>query len=216
MKKKILLIGAGGHCKVVLDVLLSSKEYEIAGIVDRKGLVGTMVLGVPVIGSDSDLQTLFKSGIKNAFITVGSVGNPQTRIKLYKIAKEIGFIFPNIAATSALVSSNASLGHGNYIAPGAIIIAGAKLGNHCIVNTGAIIDHDCVIGDFVHLSPGSILSGGVTVGEFSHIGTGSMVIQNLEIGTNVIIGAGSVVTKNINKNTIAYGNPCKERKKDNV
>jgi sugar O-acyltransferase (sialic acid O-acetyltransferase NeuD family) len=214
MKNKILLIGAGGHCKVVLDVLSSNKEYDVAGIVGFQHLVGTKVLGVSIIGTDLDLPRLFKAGIRNCFIAVGSVGSPKTRVDLYNTAKRAGFSFPNIVSPRALVSSQAVLGQGNYIAPGAIINAGAKLGSHCIINTGAIIEHDCTLGDFVHLSPGAILSGGVTVGDLSHIGAGSVVIQNLEIGAQVMVGAGSVVTKNVRKNIIAYGNPCKERKKN--
>jgi sugar O-acyltransferase (sialic acid O-acetyltransferase NeuD family) len=214
MKTKILLIGVGGHCKVVLDALFSIKAHEVAGIIDLKNLVGTKILGVPIIGTDSDLPRFFKAGIKNCFIAVGSIGNPQKRVKLYNLAKKIGFTFPNVVSPSALVSSQAILGHGNYIAPGAIINVGAKIGSNCIVNTGAIIEHDCIVGDFVHLSPGSILNGDVNIGASSHISTGTVVIQSLEIGTNVIVGAGSVVTKNVRKNTIAYGNPCKERKKN--
>jgi sugar O-acyltransferase (sialic acid O-acetyltransferase NeuD family) len=214
MKPKILLIGAGGHCRVVLDVIFSNKEYEVAGIVDLKNHIGSKVIGVPVIGTDSDLPHLFKTGIKNCFITVGSIGDPQARIKLYNMAERLGFLFPNLISPSALVSSYAILGHGNYVAPGVFINAGAKIGSNCIINTGAIVEHDCTIGDFVHLSPGSILSGGVTIGDYSHVGTGSVVIQNLEIGARVIIGAGSVVAKNIRKGMIAYGNPCKERKKN--
>lgn len=214
MKKKIVLIGAGGHCKVVLELLFSIKEYEVAGIVDFKDRVGSKVLGVSVVGADADLPRFFKAGIKNCFIAVGSIGNPRLRVNPYTIAQKIGFSFPNLISPSALVSSSAILGQGNYIAPGAVVNAGATIGNNCIVNTGAIIEHDCTVGDFVHLSPGSILSGGVTVGDYSHVGTGSVVIQNLEIGANVIVGAGSVVTGNIRENMVAYGNPCKERKKN--
>lgn len=214
MKKKILLMGAGGHCKVVLDVLFASKEYEIAGIIDVKSRIGSKVLGVPVIGTDLDLPRFFRLGIRNCFISIGSIGNPKLRVHLYHIAKKIGFVFPNLISPSALISSSATLGCGNYIAPGVIINTGARIGNSCIINTGAIVEHDCVVGDFVHLSPGSILSGGVTVGDFSHIGTGSVVIQNLEIGANTMIGAGSVVAENIRSNVVAYGNPCKERKRN--
>lgn len=213
MKKKILLVGAGGHCKVVLDVLFSNNDYEVAGIVDIKDRVGSKVLGVSVVGIDSDLPRFFKAGIKNCFIAVGSIGNSRPRVNLYDIAKKIGFSFPNLISSSALVSLSAIIGVGNYIAPGAIINAGAKIGNNCIINTGAVIEHDCTIGDFVHLAPGSILSGNVTVGNYTHIGTGSVIIQSLKIGTKVIVGAGSVVTKNIGKSIIVYGNPCKERRK---
>jgi len=212
MKNKILLIGAGGHCKVVLDVLLKIKGYEVAGIIDIKENLGTKVFGVSVMGTDADLPHFFKSGIKYCFISVGSVGNPHLRIKLFNLAKKLGFVFPNLINPAAKVSANVMLGEGNYIAPGVIINAGTQIGNNCIINTGVIIEHDCRIGNFVHLSPGSILSGGVCVENYSHIGVGSVVIQNLTIGENVIVGAGSVVTKNIRKGLVAYGNPCKGRK----
>ncbi|MDP8213483.1 MAG: acetyltransferase [Candidatus Zapsychrus exili] len=214
MKNKILLVGAGGHCKVVLDLLRNIKEYEVAGIIDLKENLKTKVLGVSVVGTDSDLMHSFESGIKHCFISVGSVGNPHVRIKLFNLAEKAGFVFPNLISPSALVSSSAILGQGNYVAPGVIINAETCIGNNCIINTGAIIEHDCKIGNFVHLSPSVILSGGVTIGDCAHVGTGSVVIQNLKIGANVIVGAGSVVTKDIRKNMIAYGNPCKERKKN--
>jgi len=212
MKNKILLIGAGGHCKVVLDLLRQIKGFEIAGIIDLKENLRTKVFGVSVIGTDADLPSFFKSDIKHCFISIGSVGNPHLHIKLFNLAKKTGFIFPNLISPNAKISSYAILGEGNYIAPGVTVNAGTQIGDNCILNTGAIIEHDCKIGNFVHLSPGSILSGGVYVGNHSHIGTGSVVIQNLVIGENVIVGAGSVVTKDIHKGLVAYGNPCKERK----
>jgi len=214
MKTKLLLIGAGGHCKVILDLLFGSEKYDVSGIIDLKERVSGNIFGVPVIGTDSDLPKFFKKGIKHCFISVGSVGDSDLRAKLYGLAREAEFIFPNLIHPSALVSSKSMMGHGNYVAPGAILNAGARIGNNCIINTGVIVEHDCKVGDFVHLSPGSILSGNVIVGDRSHLGAGSVVIQGLEIGANVIIGAGSVVAKNIQKNTIAYGNPCKERKKN--
>ncbi|MFA6357066.1 MAG: acetyltransferase [Candidatus Omnitrophota bacterium] len=212
MKHKILLIGAGGHCKVILDLFLQIKKYEISGILDLKENLGNKILGVSVIGTDADLPRFFKTGIKYCFISVGSVGNPRLRIKLYNFAKQSGFLFPNLISPNAQVSSHVILGEGNYIAPGVIINAGTQIGNNCILNTGAIIEHDCKIGNFVHLSPGSVLSGGVNIGDNCHVGTGSVVIQGVQIAGQTIIGAGSVVTKNILKGMIAYGNPCKERR----
>jgi sugar O-acyltransferase (sialic acid O-acetyltransferase NeuD family) len=214
MKHKLMLIGAGGHCKVILDLLLEFKEYEVVGIIDLKERIGGDVFGIPIVGTDSDLLKFSKKGIKYCFISVGSVGDSNLRIKLYGLARKAGFVFPNLIHPSALVSLHASLCDGNYVAPGVVINAGTRIGSNCILNTGVIIEHDCTVGDFVHLSPGSVLSGGVIVGDHSHVGTGSVVIQNLEIGENVIVGAGSVVTKNIRKDMIAYGNPCKERKKN--
>jgi len=214
MKHKILLIGAGGHCRVVLDLLRHIKGYEVAGIIDLKENLGAKAFGVSVIGTDMDLPHFFKSGINYCFISIGSVGNPHVRIKIFNLAKKIGFVFPNLISSNAKVSSDVILGQGNYVAPGVIINAGASIGNNCIINTGAIAEHDCTLGDFVHLSPGVILSGGVTIGDCAHVGTGSVVIQNLKIGANAMVGAGSVVTKNVRKNMIVYGNPCKGRKKN--
>lgn len=214
MKSKILLVGAGGHCKVILDLLLSCKEYKIAGIIDLRERLKDNILGIPVIGTDRDLSHFFKSGIKHCFISVGSIGDARVRVKLYSLAKKIGFMFPNLISPKALVSPRSSIGVGNYIAPGVIINAGAQIGNNCIINTGAIVEHDCRIGDFVHLSPGAVLGGGVSIGDYSHIGAGSTVIQDVKIAENTIVGAGSVVTKNIRKGIVAYGNPCKERKKN--
>lgn len=212
MKHKLLLIGAGGHCKVIVDLLLVSKEFDVVGIIDLKENIGNNIFGVPVVGIDLDLPKFFKKGIRHCFVSVGSVGDPKLCVKLHDLAHKIGFIFPNLIHPLALVSSQVVLGNGNYIAPGVIINAGAKIGSNCIVNTNTIVEHDCIVGDFVHLSPGSILSGGVNIGNGSHIGTGSVIIQNVQIGEKTIIGAGSVVTKNIRKGMVAYGNPCKERK----
>jgi len=212
MKPKLLLIGAGGHGKVVLDLLLHVQEYSIAGIIDLRERVGDKVLGVSVVGTDKDLPQFFRNGIKHCFISVGSVGDPGVRIKLYDLARKTGFKFPNLIHPSAYISPRALLGEGNYIGPGVTINVNAKISDHCIINTGAIIEHDCQVGDFVHIASGAVLSGGVSVGDHSHVGAGSVVIQNLKIGAKTMIGAGSIVTKNIRAGVIAYGNPCKEIK----
>ena len=214
MKPKLLLIGAGGHCKVILDLLSCIKSYEIAGIIDLKENLGKKVFGVSVIGIDADLPRFSKSGIKYCFISIGSVGDPGLRIKLYKLAKKSGFTLPNLISPDALLSPHITLREGNYIAPGVIINAGTQIGDNCIFNTGAIIEHDCRISNFVHLSSGVVLSGGVSVGNNCHIGAGSVVIQNVQIAEGTIIGAGSVVTRNIRKGVVAYGNPCRERRKN--
>jgi len=212
MKPKILLIGAGGHCKVVLDLLLNSKDYTVAGILDLPDRLHDQVFGVSVIGSDADLPKFFRKGIRYCFVTIGSVGDCRVRVKLYNLAQKAGFKFPNLIHSSAMVSSQVVLGEGNYIAPGVIINAGTRIGNNCIINTGAIIEHDCKLGDFVHISPGVILSGAVSIADYTHVGTGSLAIQNVKIGANTVIGAGSVITKDIPAGVIAYGSPCKEQK----
>jgi sugar O-acyltransferase (sialic acid O-acetyltransferase NeuD family) len=212
MKHKLLLIGAGGHCKVVVDLLLRSKEYDVVGIVDLKERIGDNISGIQVVGTDSDLPAFYKKGIKYCFISIGSIGDPDLRVKSFNSAQKIGFEFPNLIHPSALISSQATMGCGNYIAPKVVINAGSQIANNCIINTGTIVEHDCKVGNFVNLCPGSLLSGRVHIGDYSHIGTGSIVSHGLIIGTRVIIGVGSVVVKNMPNSVISYGNPCKERK----
>lgn len=209
MKCKLLLIGAGGHCKIILDLLLHSQEYEVVGIIDLKERLQDNIFGVKVIGTDLDIPKFFKKGIKHCFISIGSVGDPSLRIKMYNIARKSRFVFPNLIHPSALISSRASLGDGNYIAPGVIINVGTRIGNNCIINTGAVIEHDCAIGDFVHIASGVTLGGNVSVNRNTHIGAGSSVIQGIKIGINSIIGAGSVIVKDIEAGCLAFGNPCK-------
>jgi len=209
MKNKLVLLGAGGHCKAVIDVLLQMNKYSIEGILDLKENIAKKVLNIPVVGTDSTLNLLLKKGIRHCFITVGSTGDPKKRIVLYKLLKRMNFNFINVISPSAIISQQTKIGHGNFIAPGAIINASTIIGNNCIINTGSIVDHDCDIADNVHIAPGSTLSAGIKIGHNTHVGTGSSIIQYLTIGKNVLIGAGSVVTKNVPDNVLAYGNPCR-------
>jgi len=210
MNKKIILIGGGGHCKSVLDSLLKLNEFSVIGIVDKKENVGETVLGVRIIGCDQDLPHLFQDGFKQAFVTVGSVGSPQLRIKIFNLLTKIGFGIPNIVDPSAVVSNSATMAEGIYVGKNAVINAGAVIHTGVIINTGAIIEHDCSIGDYVHVSPGSVICGNVEISENTHIGAGCVIKQQLKIGPNSVIGMGSVVLSDIGANIIAYGNPCKE------
>ncbi len=214
--KKIILIGAGAHCKVVIDAARFNKEIRICGIIDKKEKVGSRVLGIPVIGEDDDLKEYFKKGVKSCFITVGCVGYPETRIRIYKLAKAIGFDFPNIIHPRAVVSKSAGLGRGNFIGAGAVINAGALIAGSCIINTNSVIEHDCVVGDFVHIAPAVVLGGKASIGRCSHIGMGAIVIQEVKIGKNTVIGAGSVVLKDMPDNSLAFGMPCKKTGKISV
>ncbi len=210
--EKLLLLGAGGHCRSVL-ACLDQARYAQIGIVDQAPNDGREIMGVPIVGGDDDLPRLQTEGFTSAFITLGSVGDPGNRMRLYRLAKALGFAFPTIIDATAIVAGGVQLGEGTWIGKGAIVNTGASLGACCIVNSGAVIDHDCCIGDFCHIAPGVTLSGNITVGSESHIGAGSTVIQNLSIGEKTVIGAGSVVTNNISASCVAFGNPCKVQQK---
>ncbi len=206
MEKKLLLIGGGGHCRSVLDCVLSSNEYDEIGIIDN---LDCSYPGIPVIGKDEDIPQLIGSGWNNAFITVGSVGNTSIRRKLYKMLNDLKITIPVIADPTAVIAKGAVIGRGTFIGKRAVINTNSNIGECAIINTGAIIEHDCIVGDFTHISPGTVICGGVKIGSDSHVGAGSVVRQLITIGNCSLIGAGSVVVKDIEDNKKAYGNPCR-------
>lgn len=202
--------GAGGHAKVVIEILRSLAEYEIVGLLEtRRELLGTKVLGVEVLGDDSLIVELNQRGIDHAFIGVGTVGDAQPRRQLYEKVTGSGFkIVPAIHA-AAVVSSSAKIGAGPTIMAGAIINANAVIGDNVIVNTGAIVEHDCVIGDHTHIATGARLAGGVQVGPGSHIGIGAVVRQEIRIGAGAIVGAGAVVVRDVPAGKTVIGVPAR-------
>ena len=199
---------------MVIDSIRREGKYEILGIIDTAENIGKDVTGVVIIGSDADIAKISKDESAKFIITVGSVGSPETRIRLFEAAYTAGLMPVNVIDPTAVVSKGAHVGLGNYIGVRVVLNTGATIENNVIINTGAIIEHDCVIGDSVHIAPGVVLSGGVTVGRGSHIGTGAVVIQGVKIGENTLIGAGSVVVGNIDGNLTAYGNPCRKAEKN--
>ena len=213
MNKKLLLIGGGGHCKSVLDSLLEKNEYAEIGIVDKKEMVGNSIMGIPVIGCDADLPTLFHTGYQYAFVTVGSSGDPTIRIALFSVLSEIGYEIPIIMDSSSKISNHAKIEQGVFIGKQSIVNAGTVIHQGAIINSGSIVEHDCRIGAFVHIAPGAVLGGEVIVGENSHVGSNAAIKQQVSIGFNTIIGMGSVVLHNIHDNVMAYGNPCREVKR---
>lgn len=213
MIKKLILLGGGGHCKSVLDSLLLCSDFSEIGIIDKKENIGMNVLGVPVIGCDDDLPELFMQGYTHGFVTLGNIGNPSARKKLFLKIEQIGFIMPSIIDPSAVVSKYAGIGAGVFVGKNAVVNGGSIIGKGAIINTSAIIEHDCVIEEFANISPGTVLCGGVHVGSGTYIGAGSVVKQQIKIGSDSVIGMGSVVLRDFDDNTLAYGNPCKEVRK---
>ncbi len=207
-KKKIVLIGGGGHCKVVISILKKLDNFEIEGIVDNYK-AGSLISGIKIIGTDNDLKDIHKSGINYALITVGSVRDNIKRYRLFNMAREIGYKFPSIISPEAIVDEIVRIDEGTVIMPGSIINIDSSIGKNCIINTGAIIEHDCKIGNHCHIAPGVHISGAVNISELSFIGIGATIIQGIKIGKNVTVGAGSVVIKDIPDNVIALGNPAK-------
>ena len=192
--KEIILIGGGGHCKAVIDVIEQEGEYKIAGIIDAPDLLGTEVLGYPVIGDDANLDKIVTS-YKFAFITVGQIKTPAIRTKLFNLALRVGFVVPNIISPYAYVSDHAQLGKGTVIMHGAIVNASAIVGENCIINSNALVEHDSVIEDFCHISTGATINGGVILREGSFVGSGVTTKQDIEIEKYSFVKAGKVVVK---------------------
>lgn len=193
MKEKIVLVGGGGHCKVVIDAIVNRGRYDIEGITDAQLPPGSKVSGISVLGNDDVLFDLYKKGVRNAFICAGSIGNCNVRKTLYKKAKDIGFEMPVIVHPKAVVAHDVKIEEGTFVAASATVNPGTRIGKNVILNTSSSIDHDCEIGDFVHISPGVTLSGGVRIGEETHVGTGANIIQCVKIGKKCFVPAGSLV-----------------------
>ncbi|RXM69159.1 acetyltransferase [Clostridium tetani] len=210
--EKIVLVGAGGHCKVIIDILKSMQQYEIVGILDNENKSRNL-LDVPIIGNDDLLNELYLKGVKNAFICIGALNNINVRNNIYHNLKKIGFKLPILIHKNSIVSEYAKLGEGTCVMPGAIINAGSIIKENCIINTGSIIEHDCLISSNCHISP-NVTLGGQTIIEYNcHIGIGSIIIQGVNVGKNVTIGAGAVVVNNIEENSIAVGIPARVLRK---
>jgi sugar O-acyltransferase (sialic acid O-acetyltransferase NeuD family) len=190
MKEKIVLIGGGGHCHSVIDVIEQENKYEIIGIVDTKENIGKKVLDYEVIACDDDLETIFLS-CKNAVITVGQIESNKIRVNIYNKLKQIGFNLPVIISPLAYVSRYSFINESTIIMHHALINANVKIGKNCIINTKALIEHDCVIGDNCHISTASVINGGVTVKENSFFGSNATSKQSIKI--DGFIKAGSLV-----------------------
>ncbi len=189
---KIILLGGGSHCKSVIDVIEQEAKFEIAGIVDKSELLGSKVLGYPIIGNDTDLDNLAKK-YQFALITIGQIKSPIMRIKLYELAVKAKFSLPTIISPNAYVSKHSKIGNGTVIMHNAIINANTSIGYNCIINSKVLIEHDCKIFNHCHISTNATINGGVEVGSKCFVGSNVTTKDNIKIKENSFIKAGSLV-----------------------
>ncbi|MGM9572277.1 MAG: acetyltransferase [bacterium] len=208
--KPVVLLGAGGHARVLLDILKLQKRL-VASIVDP-ALSMSVFRGIPVLQQDEDVLRCFRPEEVELVNGIGSTGDNCLRRKLYYDFKKQGYNFAVLLHPRAIVAENVILGSGTQVMAGSVIQTDCVIGENTIINTGTILDHDCRIGSNVHLAPGCILSGGVKISDDVHLGTGTTVIQNIAIGRQCLIGAGSVVISDIQEKNKAWGVPAKEVK----
>ena len=203
--EKIILLGCGGHAKSIVDAIESQGIYEILGFIGTQEDKDFLYHNYKVIGSDRELNSFFNSGVANAFVCVGFMGEGEIRNRLFKQLKDIGYKLPLIADKTAVIASDAQIGEGTFIGKNAVINSDAKIGSMVIINTSAIVEHDCVVGDFSHISVGTVLCGNVCIGSSCMIGANATVIQGKKIGNKVIIGAASTVLTDLTDNQKAVG-----------
>jgi sugar O-acyltransferase (sialic acid O-acetyltransferase NeuD family) len=204
----VVVYGAGGQARVLLELMDRAAISPIAGIVDDNAdFHGTKINGIMVLGPIERLASLIR--VHRIHRAVIAVGNNADRKKLAEHARALGLRLPVLIHPQAYVSPTAKLGDGSVVMAGAVVGAFAVMGELGIVNTRASVDHDCYIGDSVHIAPGATLAGGVTVGNGSLIGVGASVLPGLCIGDDSVVGAGSVVLRDVPSNTTVVGNPAR-------
>ncbi len=197
MKEEIVIVGAGGHARSCIEAVESTGRFRIVGLVGAPSETGKSVLGFTVIGTDADLPRIRKE-CRNAVVGIGQILTPEPRRKAYIGLREAGFTLPVIVASSAVVSTSASVGEGTIIFHFAMLNANARVGVNCIINTRALLEHDVVIGDHTHISTGALLNGGASAGDGSFVGSGSVIREEVKIGAGCVISMGSRVTHNVN------------------
>jgi sugar O-acyltransferase (sialic acid O-acetyltransferase NeuD family) len=190
--KPLLLVGCGGHARSLIELIESSMDWQIHGLVGLPAQVGSRVLGYPVIGSDDDLASIRKE-CQFAVVAVGQLPHSALRVRLVLQLQQLGFQFPVLISPHAVVSRHAQLGHGTTVGHGVIINAGSIIGHHCIINSCALIEHDVQIDNYCHVSTGVLINGGAHVGSDSFIGSGSIIREAIVLPPFTVVGAGKRV-----------------------
>ena len=204
---KIVVIGGGGHAKVLISVLKKS-GYDVMGYTDRDDR--GVILGVLYIGNDGVLpQIAGQHRNCGAVIGIGKIDASDLRLRLQGELSALGFDFPAICSPRSIINEAVTMAAGTVAFDGVIVNSGSTIGRACILNTGCIVEHDCRVGDDVHLAPGVILSGGVTIGSHCMVGAGTSIIQSVSICEGCLIGAGSTIVEDLTQRGSYAGNPAK-------
>lgn len=208
MLEKIVIFGAGGHAKVVIDAIEMAGRHEVAFLADADRVrVGTWLKGY-LVCSEQEGFAAGKRGFNHAFV---AIGQNETRKRIAHMAKGCGFTLATIVHPAAVVSTGATLGAGTLVMPGCVINADAVVGTNVIINTSSIVEHDCRVGDNSHIAPGVTLCGGVNIGDDTLIGAGAIILPGVKVGARATVGAGAVVLSNVPDGATAKGIPAGAR-----
>jgi sugar O-acyltransferase (sialic acid O-acetyltransferase NeuD family) len=204
VNRTLLIWGAGGHGKVVLDVALSSGHLQpIVFVDDDPERAGKSFCGFALVTGSGNLERF------RGALFMAAVGDNRLRARCFARAVAAGLVPATLIHLSAVVSPSADLGTGTVVMPGAVVNAGVMTGMNGIVNSGAIIEHDCILGNHVHIAPRATLGGNVLVGDFAHVGLGAAVLPSATVGAGCVVGAGAVVLRDVPTNSTVVGVPAR-------
>lgn len=209
MKRELILIGGGGHCKSCIEVIESTDSFIIRGVLDPLKEKGAKVCGYDILGSDEDIP-FFVNERMLFLITIGQIKNAAARIKIAERIANIGGELATVISPFAIRSKRSIFEKGTILMHGAKVNADVVIGANAIINTNANIEHDCKIGNFVHVSTGVNINGNCTIEDEVFIGSGSILVQGVSVCSKVVIGAGTLVNRVIATSGMYIGNPCRQ------
>lgn len=206
LSKPIIIIGAGGHAKVLIDAL-KLLGAPILGISEQNlAMLNTELLGFPIICNDAELKKYPPESV-TLVNGIGGIKDTALRREVFTRFKMWGYAFSQVIHPAAVISADAALAEGVQVMAGAIIQAGVRVAENAVINTKTSVDHDCHIGSHVHLAPGVTVCGNVKIGDSVHVGSGSTIIQGIIVGPHSLIGAGTLVQRNVPAGATVMGVP---------
>ena len=210
MKNKLILIGGGGHCQSVIDVVEATEKYEIVAIVDQAHKRGEKVSGYEITGTDDQLEQLVHPEV-HFLITVGQIGSSGVRYQLYQKVRQAGGNFITVVSPWAYVSPRAVIRDGSIVMHNALINAYAQVGANTIINTKALIEHGTQVGSHCHVATGAIINGDCRVGDHVFIGSQATIVQGVSVEDGIVVGAGAVVTCSLPEPGTYIGMPARKK-----
>jgi acetyltransferase EpsM len=207
--KPLILIGGGGHARVVLDAARSQSEWEAIGYLDAKPTEGMERAGLRWLGDDE--AGLARADADEAWFVLG-IGSVRVSDVRERLVQRYGSVkWATVVHASARIASDVRLGAGTVVFAGAVVNPAALVGDHCVINTGAIVEHDCIVGDHAQVGPGAVLGGGVTIAARAFVGLGSRVRDHVAVGEGATVGMGAVVVKDVAAGAVVLGVPARDR-----
>lgn len=212
----LIVFGASGHTKVVIDILEKQGKYRIAGLIDSRRKQGEEFMGYKILGHDEDLKAIcHQYDIANLLVAIGDNWiRHQVHEKIISTCSDIHFV--TAIHPSAVIGKDVVIGEGSVVMAGTVINTATTIGKCCIINTSASVDHDCRLKDFSSIAPKACLGGNVTIGDFTSISIGATVIQGIEIGQHTVVGAGSTVIDNLTEKVVCHGSPARVIRKRKI